>query len=388
MTNRGHKTRHDGVFRKKDGAWTIRVVLREHGRFRSVARTLPPETPEAEVVAARARLRVEAERRRVQGTPIQVQSAARPTTVSDYAEQWMKRKRSDWRPKTREDNLEILAARILPRLGRVPVDELRRANVTEWRTWAEGQKTERGKPYAAGTLGLWWRVLRGMLRDLVADYELSPNLVFNVKPPRSDKPRVRAEGALTSDQLAKLLDMVKKLHKDAYAEVYTIAIAGCRPGELYALTWGDIDLVQGTMTISKSVVRGQTNKPKNGHTRIVALTPSMKAVLEAHKQEHPGLPGALVFPASNGKGRDATTLHHLLVACGRKVGIPFPVGPQILRYTANTLLRDSGAPDVVVRARLGHATAEMGHLYYKGGMDAQRVVVERVEAAVQEHVGR
>lgn len=383
MADRGKKTRNEGVFKKKNGNWLISVQLRQAGGFKGVERTLPKETPESEVVAARARLRIELEQHRETGIPIQIPVASRPTTVADYSEQWLKRKQADWRPKTRADNMEVLASRVLPQLGHIPVGELKRAHIVQWRTWSEGQKTEKGEQYAAGTLGLWWRVLRGMLGDLIVDYELSTNLVFKVKAPRSNKPRVRTEAALTAEQLGTLLAVVQARNPGFYTETYVLAFSGCRPGELYALTWADVDIEGNRLVISKSVVQGKLGKPKNGKPRIVALTDGMRAVLEAHKASKPGLPGALLFPSDSGTYRSDTSLHHMLDACGQKAGIEFRVGPQVLRYTANTLLREAGVADEIVRARLGHSTREMGHLYFKGHIDAQKEAVERIQAAVE-----
>lgn len=388
-SDRGKKTRHEGVFRKKNGAWFIQAVIRDGSSFRSVERTLPKTMSESEVVEARAKLRVELESARATGTQVQTSTptarealaAARPTTVADYAEQWLRRKQADWRPKTRADNMEVLASRVLPVLGHIAVGELKRSHIIEWRTWAEGQKTEKGEQYAAGTLALWWRVLRGMLGEMIGDHELSTNLVFKVKAPRSSKPRVRAEAALTIDELAALLAAVKQHHPAFWTEVYILAFSGCRPSELYSLVWSDIELSTGRIIISKSVVHGHVGKPKNGRSRIVALTDGMRAALEAHKAPDQN-PEALVFPSDKGTFRSDTTLHHVLRDCGQHTGITVNVGPQILRYTANTLLREAGVADEIVRDRLGHTTREMGHRYFKGHVEAQKAAVERLQAAV------
>lgn len=388
-SDRGKKTRHEGVFRKKNGAWFIQAVIRDGSSFRSVERTLPKTMSESEVVEARAKLRVELEAARATGTQVQTaiptareaQVEARPTTVADYCEQWLKRKQADWRPKTRADNMEVLASRVLPVLGHLPVAELKRAHIIEWRTWAESQKTDKGQQYAAGTLALWWRVFRGMLGDMIGDHELSTNLVFKVKAPRSTKPRVRAEAALTIDELATLLAAVKQHNPAFWTEVYILAFSGCRPSELYSLVWSDIDLAAGRIIISKSVVHGHVGKPKNGRSRIVALTDGMRAALEAHKAPDQK-PETLVFPSDKGTFRSDTTLHHVLRDCGQHAGITVNVGPQILRYTANTLLREAGVADEIVRDRLGHTTREMGHRYFKGHVEAQKAAVEKLQAAV------
>lgn len=380
-TQRGTKTKHTGVFRREDGAWLVQVTLRDRGRFRSMERTLPATTTESEAVAFRAQLKVDLERARSTRAP-NPPRVTRSTTVSDYCEQWVKRKRMDWRPKTLHDNVDVLADRVLPIIGHIPLKELQRADIMSWCTWAQSQRISAEKPYADGTLALWWRVMRGMLNDMIADHELSPSLTFRIKPPRSGKPRVKADGALTMTQLRALLQIIRAKRPAWYAEVYLMAMTGMRPGELYALTWEDVDLENGTVTISKSVVKGKVDRPKNGRTRVVALTETMVTVLRDHRTKRPGPQTELLFASMRHTFRDVTTLKNVLVECGHEAGIAIAVGPQILRYTANTLMREAGIADEIVRDRLGHMTREMGHRYFKGHLDAQRTAVAEIEGAL------
>ena len=381
--DRGRKTRTPGVYKKKDGSFLVQVVVRHDGKFKQRQLTLPAGTPEAEVIAARARLRMDAEQAKVQ-EPVRPEVQAPPIiTVASYCKRWIVRKKSDWRPKTLADNVAVLSERVLPVVGEKPVADLARTDVLDWREWAQHQRMASGQPYSPATLALWWRVFRCLLNDLIVDHALSTLLTFRVKPPTSEKGRVRANEALTLLQLRKLLSEVGASHPDWYAEVFILAYSGLRPGELYALVWGDIDLDGGRLTITKSVVKGHVGKPKNGRTRIIALTETMVAVLREHRGPHTPLPNVTVFPSINGKVRDDTTLYHFLTEVAQDIGIGFKVGPQVMRYTANTLLREAGVADEIVRDRLGHATREMGHRYFKGHIDAQKEAVEKLQAAVE-----
>jgi integrase len=384
--DRGRKTRTPGVYRQKDGKWLVQVVVRQDGKFKQRQLTLPAETPEAQVVAARASLRLEAEYAK-EAEPVRPESPPR-TTVASYSKLWIVRKKTDWRPKTVKDNVQVLSERVLPVVGEVPVEDLKRAHIMGWRTWAEGQRMANKSPYSSATLSLWWRVFRSLLNDIIVDHDLSTTLTFKVKPPGSVKGRVRTEAALTVQQLRELLALVRDQHPAWYAEVYTLAFSGMRPGELYALSWTDADLDGGRLNITKSVVQGNVGRPKSGKARIVALTDGMTDVLRAHRASRPESPNGLVFPSETGGYRSDTTMHHLLAECGTAAGIPFRVGPQVLRYTANTLLREAGVADEIVRDRLGHATREMGFRYFKGHIEAQKAAVERLQTAVEGGAGR
>ena len=137
------------------------------------------------------------------------------------------------------------------------------------------------------------------------------------------------------------------------------------------------------MLICKSVVGGRVRAPKTGRSRVVALTAGTREALTAQRARVDTASDALVFPSITGGHRDSTTLYTFLRRCGREVGLDVRVGPQVLRYTANTLLRESGIADEIVRDRLGHATREMGHHYFRGHLDAQRAAAEGLAAQLE-----
>lgn len=395
MANRGEKTRHEGVYRLPDGRWRIQATTRLGDRIVASQKTLPAHVPLREVNAARAELVLSLVQTHTHGVPpVPAMSETRRrarekpnTTVSDFAERWLARKKLEVRPHTLEGYCDVLCSRILPVLGHVPIAELSREHILGWRAWAQRQVHQRGGPLTPATLTGWWRVLRAMLNDLIADHGLEQNLTFRVRPPTSDKARVRTDAALTADELGRVLAVVRTDHPEWFAEVYTLALAGMRPSELYALTWGDVDLADGTLYIGKSYVRGHTGRPKKDRARRIGLTEEMVGVLQAHFAAQPGPPEAPVFRGTTGRRRDTTSLYAMLRAAGEKAGVPFRVGNQVLRYTANTLLREVGVPDEIVRARLGHVTREMGHRYFKGHLDAQREATEKMQSAVA-HPGR
>ncbi len=59
------------------------------------------------------------------------------------------------------------------------------------------------------------------------------------------------------------------------------AFAGLRAGEIRGLRWSDIDLTVGTITIRRSVSRGEESTPKSGHQEVVPIVPSLGSLLEA-----------------------------------------------------------------------------------------------------------
>lgn len=196
-----------------------------------------------------------------------------------------------------------------------------------------------GEPYAHQTVLGWWRVAKQLLQDAAAEHDL-PDPTRRVRPPSTQIAKRRKRNALTRGQLAQVLEAVHEVHPEWYAEVYTLAYTGMRPGELYALQWRDIDLANGWIHIRRAVWRDKVDKTKTGSERRAPLT---DAIREALKRKQRGLPSALVFPAANGAHRLPQSLLTMLKRLCKQYGLPHTT-PYTFRYTFRTLMRDSGAP--------------------------------------------
>jgi integrase len=117
--------------------------------------------------------------------------------------------------------------------------------------------------------------------------------------------------------------------------------SGARISELLALTWADLDLAAGTMTI------------RGGKTPSAARVVALEAVTVAElRRWHlaSGRRAGVVFPvhrgtAANGYGRAAT-------AAGIK-----NVSPRTIRHSVDTWAISAGATASGVAARLGHRSA-------------------------------
>jgi integrase len=81
------------------------------------------------------------------------------------------------------------------------------------------------------------------------------------------------------------------------ALIATLVYAGLRTGEATALTWQDIDLANGRISVGDS-------KTEAG-IRLVDILPALRDELLSHRQTHAEAgPDALVFPTSSGSRRD------------------------------------------------------------------------------------
>ncbi len=379
------KTSHPGLYRLPDGRYKIRATAKceRTGKLREATRTLEPGVRETEALAVLYQMKIELK----QGG---AEEAAAPTSVpsvTDYAEQWLERKARRIRPSVAVNYERALGNAILPQLGHHALDQVHRGLVEDWVTWAERQVLPDGRPYARDTVQGWWRVLKALLRDCAAEYNL-PDPTNRVRPPEVRITGRRERGTLTGDELARLLGAVEALFPERHPEVHLLAFTGVRAGELYALTWDDIDDKAGVIHVRRSVWKGQVAATKTGDPRDVAVNAAMLEVLRRHRERmvaawHPGVSTGLVFPANNGAHREPQSLHKPLAVASEAAGLGQRVTAQVLRRTFNTLMVVAGVDRIVLRSVMGHCSEEMTARYAGVGLSAKQEALEQLSEGVR-----
>ncbi len=99
----------------------------------------------------------------------------------------------------------------------------------------------------------------------------------------ADRRRVRRP--LTDEELSRLLAVAEDRGRKAW---YLAAVlAGLRLGDLKRLTWGDVDIEAGTITIRDGKAKRED---------VIPMHPQLAEALTRHRQDFPGLPTARVFP--------------------------------------------------------------------------------------------
>jgi integrase len=63
----------------------------------------------------------------------------------------------------------------------------------------------------------------------------------------------------------------------------TLFFTGMRPGELIALAWSTVDLINGYVRIAKRKVAGEEDAPKGNKQRDIKLPPRALAAVEAQR---------------------------------------------------------------------------------------------------------
>ena len=110
-----------------------------------------------------------------------------------------------------------------------------------------------------------------------------------VKKPRQDNRRVRF---LSQDEAQNILKALGLRSMDVHDEALLSLLCGLRAGEIHSLTWGDIDLKNGTIHI---------RDPKNKRNRHAFITEEVSGMLKRRFQNQATT--ELIFPTYNGKPR-------------------------------------------------------------------------------------
>lgn len=253
-------------------------------------------------------------------------------------------------------------------------------------------KGKQGKPLSAKTL----RHLYGTL-NLIFGYAeqqemIAHNPMRKVSAPKKEKKPV---DALTTEQAAKLFKLLPDCTLDFHCILQLLITTGIRRGECMGLKWGDIDELESTIRIERSIactpesgVVISTPKTVNS-IRTIPVIPSTLALLQQYKKQiqnqHPNaiLKDAFLFPNKENifLPRDPNSVTRRVKRFMKNNGFP-DLSPHDLRHSCATLLLAQGADIKSVQEILGHADASTTlNFYVKSDLRQMRAATEKYAAA-------
>lgn len=193
-----------------------------------------------------------------------------------------------------------------------------------------------------------------------------------------------------------------RIHIQLKLFFYLAVFTGCRRGELIALTWDDINIDQGTISITKSTCRAsgqmitKVTKTK-GSVRVIAVPAAVLALAKQWKTEQKRyrlsigsqwLGDNYVFIRWDGRQMGLETpynaFHRIIEnynANRRETDPELPLIPlHGLRHTAATLLISQGVDVRTVSGRLGHAdTSTTLNIYAEYLKELDRSASDKLE---------
>ncbi|MCH8175788.1 MAG: site-specific integrase [Proteobacteria bacterium] len=269
------------ISRRKDGLWTARYTPLGGGKRRAVyART------QREVLEKLDDLKASD----ASGTL----ALSGRETFGEWMEHWLDNvHRRKVRESTLAEDSGCIKKHVIPRLGRYPLAKLQPEHIEMFIAEMEGDSV------GSRTIVRAFGFVRQALKHAVKARKIAWNPLEAVEAPRDRRREALAFG----------LDDVRKLLAAADGHPYEALIGlavhtGMRWGELAGLSWGDIDLETGVVTVRRSQVefydpsfpigqrtRLKLNIPKTaGSRRAIRIGPDCIATLRRHRASLSAIP--------------------------------------------------------------------------------------------------
>jgi integrase len=305
-------------------------------------------------------------------------------TIAAFAARWLR----DWAAgnvsnKTFERYEALIKVHVLPRIGSIPIQKLRAADL---------QKLYAGLTVADRTRLHIHRVIHRMLKHAAQWSVVHQNVATLVDAPSVAGKEIEI---LTPTEIQRVLEALKE--RSLYPIVAVALGTGMRRGELLALRWKDVDLDGAKLRVEQSLEQTKRGglvfkAPKTRHGRrtitlpastVAVLRDHWKATLERRLQLRQGKTpaGALVFATWDGNTRSPNAMtkewRRAVHAANLKASF------HSLRHSHASSLISAGIDVLSISRRLGHGSPAItlgvyGHLFKPD---------DRAAAAIDELLG-
>ena len=253
----------------------------------------------------------------------------------------------------------IIERHILPYLGHRDLDKVTPLHIQAWHTALLDKGIHRK------SIGLFHTVLSGAYRHALRLDIVNRNPASAVSAPSIKGVEMYIPPVADVKLLLELADAEYPKYAPC---IRLLAYTGLRLGEALALTWDDVDLDEGHLTVNHSLGRRKAglilSPPKTDKSnRKVDLDESTVQLLRNHWRQQQAVRAGLgedwternaVFPHASGNWLDPARITWTIKSLGRRIGAP-QMTSHSLRHFHATVLLQAGENIVVVSQRLGHA---------------------------------
>ncbi|WP_333640492.1 tyrosine-type recombinase/integrase [Acinetobacter johnsonii] len=259
---------------------------------------------------------------------------------------------------TKKGYKNILEKHWMPHLALVPLHEITSDDIKEIIIEADFQ--------TAKTLNNCLIPLRGVFSTALENKYISENPVQFIK---NKKVQVDVPDPFSRAEMNVLLSWLDKNLEDKdhfYYWYYEMAFwSGCRPSELIALRWSDIDWFNGTMRINKSRVRGHEKNVTKTHTvREVYLNERSTHALKAIKDLKLSSDYIMICPETNAPFFNEKPPRLRIIEAMKSCMIRHRPAYNA-RHTYATMMLMDGLNPVFVSNQMGHSLQMMMKRYVK-----------------------
>lgn len=259
---------------------------------------------------------------------------------------------------TKKGYKNILEKHWMPYFALTPIDQIATDDIRDVIAEKDFQ--------TAKTLNNCLIPLRGVFATAIEGKHITENPIQNIK---NKKVQLDIPDPFSRDEMNALLSWLKSNLDDKnifYYWYYELAFwTGCRPSELIALRWSDIDWFNDTMRISKSRVRGtEKNVTKTHVAREVYLNDRSKAALKAIKDMRLSSSYVMICPETSEPFFNEKPPRLRLVEAMQSCMIRHRPAYNA-RHTHATMMLMDGVNPVFVADQLGHSLQMLIKRYAK-----------------------
>ena len=357
--------------------WRYRYQLRGKTRILTIG-----EWPETDLATARDKATSAAQKARKGDDPAAIEQKAQaerrsmPTVeefIGEYIERYAKRHKKSWK-----QDQQILTRWLVPRIGRLRMDEVTRRDIQKVLDDCRdtGATRQPGKVLAVTRMLFKFGIERGVI-------ESTPCMYISESQPEP------AQRAMTEDEIrtwwnatGEALDADRpRMLKSTALALRVLLLTGQRPGEVAEMTRDELHLESEFgphWIISGS--RRKKGRAKTGKPHAVALEPEAVTAIE-QALEYSGSEWVFEKPS----GGPIRTDSHLSQSLGRIFGKPPRPTPHAARHTVATELAELGIDEYRVGRVLGHGSKTVtGTVYINNRINEPALKNQRTQLAAWE----
>ena len=355
-------------FRKRGSGWEYRIkyVDRRTGKPKEKSKGGFKTKKEAQIAAAEEETRIHHYGFSDDGNE----------KVETYFKEWLETyKKPHVKPITYSVQERNVRLNIIPRWGNYRLKDITRKEYQQW-------INELREHYSEGTVRRIHSIMSSALDDAVHEFNiLLENPAKKIKIPKDSEKKERVS-YFTKEELDKFLNELKRPQKHAkykhsiqyYVLFSLLARTGLRIGEALALTWDDIDLDKGTLSIDKTLVYPLNSTPylstpkSKMSIRTIKLDNQTLKIMKKHRinqkemylryENYKPSDKNLVFHQHDGRWLRTNVVREYFKTVCKRAGVPV-LSPHALRHTHAVHLLEAGANIKYVSERLGHASIKI-----------------------------